>query len=112
MDQETKEWHKKFAVETFNQTWDLMDKQDKSQAEIDRMIHAAHASRYHWEYVGEAVNLARGEWQISRVYATSDTPCLAGKTIAVLPAGRGSAIMDLCWTLLVSASGRTALGEC
>lgn len=78
MEQEQKEWHKKFAIETFNQTWDLMDKQDKNQAEIDRMIHAAHTSRYHWEYVGEAVNLARGEWQISRVYSTLKRvePCL------------------------------------
>jgi hypothetical protein len=35
------------------------------------MIHAAHASRYHWGLVPEATpaNLARGEWQISRVYA-------------------------------------------
>jgi len=33
------------------------------------MIHAAHASRYHWGVVGQPVNAARGEWQISRVYA-------------------------------------------
>jgi hypothetical protein len=33
------------------------------------MIHAAHASRYHWGEVGERVNLGRGEWQCSRVYA-------------------------------------------
>jgi hypothetical protein len=32
------------------------------------MIHAAHTSRYHWEYAGKAVNLAKGEWLISRVY--------------------------------------------
>ena len=34
------------------------------------MIHAAHASRHHWAAVGTGVNLARGEWQISRVYVT------------------------------------------
>jgi hypothetical protein len=34
------------------------------------MLHAAHASRYHWGQVGEPVNRARGEWQCSRVYAT------------------------------------------
>ena len=34
------------------------------------MIHAAHASRHHWGEVGTAANLGRGEWQISRVYAT------------------------------------------
>ncbi len=42
------------------------------------MIHAAHASRYHWGVVGQPVNLARGEWQISRVYAIlhRSEPCL------------------------------------
>jgi hypothetical protein len=33
------------------------------------MIHSGHASRYHWGEIGEPVNLARGEWQCSRVYA-------------------------------------------
>jgi hypothetical protein len=63
------EIHKIFAIQTFNQTWDLIDKPERSQAEIDRMINTAHASRYHWEIAGEPVNIARGEWQISRVYA-------------------------------------------
>ena len=70
--------HKHFAVNCFNQTWDLIEKQDRSQEETDQMIHAAHTSRYHWEFVGEAVNLARGEWLISRVYAILNRvePCL------------------------------------
>jgi len=35
------------------------------------MTHAAHASRYHWGQVPSVTpaHLARGEWQISRVYA-------------------------------------------
>jgi len=33
------------------------------------MLHAAHASRYHWGEVGTVVNRARGEWQCSRVYS-------------------------------------------
>lgn len=33
------------------------------------MLHAAHASRYHWGLVGGPLNLSIGEWQISRVYA-------------------------------------------
>ena len=41
--------HKQFADDLFNQTWNLIDKQDRSPAETDRMINAAHASRYHWE---------------------------------------------------------------
>jgi hypothetical protein len=70
--------HKQLAIELFNLTWDLMDKKDRTQEEIDRMINAAHASRYHWGIVGEPVNFARGDWQISRVYSLVGRaePCL------------------------------------
>jgi len=70
--------HKKYAIDLFNQTWDLIDKEERSQEEIDRMIHAAHASRYHWEIAGTELNIARGEWQVSHVYAISNRvePCL------------------------------------
>jgi len=62
--------HRHFAAATFNETWDLLDKADRTPAEAERMVHAAHASRYHWEQVGDAGNLAVGEWQLARVYAT------------------------------------------
>jgi DNA-binding transcriptional MerR regulator len=58
------------AVGLFNYTWTLLETSNRSREQDDEMIHAAHASRYHWGEVGEAVNLARGEWQVSRVYAT------------------------------------------
>jgi hypothetical protein len=61
--------HRQLAVDLFNHTWELLDKSERTQAEADEMIHAAHASRYHWGLAGTAVNLARGEWQISRVYS-------------------------------------------
>ena len=61
--------HRKFAVDLFNLTWDFLDKKERSKEEIDQMIHAAHASRYHWGRVGTPVHFERGEWQISRVYA-------------------------------------------
>ena len=38
------------------------------------MLHAAHASRYHWIRAGTRVNAARGEWQCSRVYAVLGRP--------------------------------------
>ena len=38
------------------------------------MIHAAHASCYHWMTIGEPVNRGRGEWQCSRVYAVLGRP--------------------------------------
>jgi len=57
------------AVALFNRVWALLETADRSPAQTDEMIHAAHASRYHWGVVGEPANLARGEWQCSRVYA-------------------------------------------
>lgn len=70
--------HKQFAVKLFNQTWDLIEQDERDQADDDRMINAAHASRYHWEIAGTGENIARGEWLISRVYALlhRTEPCL------------------------------------
>jgi hypothetical protein len=68
------ETHKKFAVDLFNLTWDLLDKPERSADEDDKMIHAAHASRFHWGEVGTPLEFERGEWQISRVYAVLNRP--------------------------------------
>jgi hypothetical protein len=57
------------AVGLFNYTWTLLENPNRSREQDDEMLHAAHASRYHWGEVGEQVNLARGEWQVSRVYS-------------------------------------------
>jgi hypothetical protein len=58
----------KLAISLFNRVWELMEKPDRTHDEDDEMVHAAHASRYHWGIVGQPVHRARGEWQISRVY--------------------------------------------
>lgn len=69
MEMTIEQWHKKQAVDNFNATWDLIDKADRSPEDNLQMIHTAHASRYHWGQIGGPVEFARGEWQISRVYA-------------------------------------------
>ena len=65
---------RKAAVDLFNHTWTLLEKPDRTERETDLMVHAAHASRFMWEDIGEPVNHARGEWQIARVYAVVDRP--------------------------------------
>jgi DNA-binding transcriptional MerR regulator len=62
---------RKLAADLFNHTWTLLERTDRTPEQVDEMIHSAHASRYHWGEVPdrEAVHLARGEWQCSRVYA-------------------------------------------
>jgi DNA-binding transcriptional MerR regulator len=64
--------HRQLGVDLYNSTWTLLEKADRSAAEADEMIHRAHASRWHWARAAgsKTVNLARGEWLCSRVYAT------------------------------------------
>jgi hypothetical protein len=38
------------------------------------MIHAAHVSCHVWSKIGSPANVARGEWQCARVYATLGLP--------------------------------------
>jgi hypothetical protein len=61
--------HRRLAVGLYNFTWTLMEKPDRTVEETDLMIHAAHGSRLHWEYIAVAANRSRGEWLCSRVYA-------------------------------------------
>ena len=59
--------HRQLGVDLFNEVWRLME----SREDDDRMLHAAHASRYHWGEAPECEprNLARGEWLCSKVYS-------------------------------------------
>jgi DNA-binding transcriptional MerR regulator len=57
------------AAGLFNHTWTLLETHPRTPAQDDEMIHAAHASRYHWGEVSDDVHLARGEWQCARVYS-------------------------------------------
>ena len=66
----TEEEHKKLGIDLFNLTWSLLDKKDRTREEDDKMVHAAHASRFHWGETGTPLEFERGEWQISRVYST------------------------------------------
>jgi hypothetical protein len=61
--------HRKLGISLFNRVWELLEQADRTPAEVDEMIGAAHASRYHWSRAARGVNLARGDWQCSRVYA-------------------------------------------
>ena len=61
--------HRKIAADLFNYTWSLLDRKDRTVEDDEEMLHAAHASRYHWGRAGTPLNTSVGDWQISRVYA-------------------------------------------
>ena len=103
---------RQLAAGLFNDTWRLLALPDRTVEQTDEMIHCAHASRYHWGRVGEAANVARGEWLCARVYAVlgRGEPALwhARRCLAIVestPTGQGE-IED--WDL---ANAYEALGR-
>ena len=65
---------RRLAAGLFNRVWTLLDTPDRTPEQDDEMLHAAHASRYHWGELETGARLARGEWQCSRVYAVLGRP--------------------------------------
>ena len=62
--------HRQLGVDLFNHVWPLLELPERTREQDDELVHAAHASRHHWAHAGAGPeHLARGEWQISRVYA-------------------------------------------
>jgi DNA-binding transcriptional MerR regulator len=56
----------------FNRVWELLEKGDRTHADDEEMVNAAHASRFIWTSIGTAKEWAIGDWQLSRVYAVLD----------------------------------------
>lgn len=65
---------RRLGASLFNETWTLLEKEDRTADEDDALVHMAHASAHHWRQVGKPQHFARSEWQISRVYATLRRP--------------------------------------
>jgi hypothetical protein len=80
--------HRTLAITLFNETWRLIEKDDRGPDEDALMVHQAHASLYHWLMVGTPANAARGEWQVSRVY------CVLGRPEPALYHARR--VLDIC----------------
>lgn len=64
--------HRAEGVALFNLVWEMLDAPVRTPAQDDQMVHAAHASRWHWSQAGDLggdQQRAVGEWQCSRVYS-------------------------------------------
>jgi hypothetical protein len=66
--------HRQLAVDLFNRVWALLQSDERTPEQADELVHAAHASAYHWRQIGAPENFARSEWQCSRVYAVLGRP--------------------------------------
>jgi hypothetical protein len=64
------ETHRALGAGLFNRTWELLETEGRTPAQDDELVHAAHASAWHWLQVGLPAHRARSEWLCSRVYST------------------------------------------
>ena len=108
--------HRALGVALYNHVWTLLETADRTPAQVDEMIHSAHASRFHWRRAegSEPVNLARGEWQCSRVYAVlgRGEPALwhARRCLAINEAN-GSADWDIASAYEAMARASAVAGD-
>lgn len=82
------ETHRHWGRTLFNDVWRLLEQDHRTPEEDALMLHQAHASLYHWLRGGTAQNVARGEWQCSRVY------CVLGRPEPALYHARR--VLDIC----------------
>ncbi len=58
-----------FAVQYYNQTWDLIDQAGRTPGDDRRMLTLAMASRALWDDIGGDEQLITGNWQVAHVAA-------------------------------------------
>jgi hypothetical protein len=113
-------WHRKMAVDLFNNTWNYLDKEKLTDEEKDAMVNSSHASRYHWgvrvenDWDATPINLGRGDWQLSRVYAVigdGDRAIHYGKTYLDICKKEGIKDWDLAYAHEALARGYAIKGD-
>jgi len=67
---ETVKDHLAFAKATYNQCWDLLDKDSLTGTDEIELLTAAFTSRYHWYAVGDERQRIISDWMVSRAAAT------------------------------------------
>ncbi len=66
--------HGYFAKQLNAKVWELLQKANRSKSEDELMVHAAHASCYHWLSAGDGLNQQRSEWLVAHVYTVLGMP--------------------------------------
>ena len=75
--EEVSKWQKWFAVACNNRAWALVEQAPRTPSESHEMLHAAHASAWHWARVGTHVNDARANMLLGIAHALAGDGPLA-----------------------------------
>lgn len=63
---------KSLAQKAFNETWDYIEKDNRTVEETLKMIDLTFKSKYYWSLIGNQVNFIRSNWQVSRAFAEAN----------------------------------------
>ncbi len=61
--------HREWGRRSNQRVWELLGDGKPAADTIDELIHAVHASQWHWSHGGGSLEAQRGEWMLSHVYA-------------------------------------------
>jgi uncharacterized protein YndB with AHSA1/START domain len=70
------DWHRAQGIEANNSLWELFDKADRTDANVEEMLRRAYAAAYHWQRAGGAgpQNEARADYMIAKALLFSGQP--------------------------------------
>lgn len=69
--------HRDIAVSTYNQCWEHLEREDRTDDEDRELLTLAFTSRYHWTHAGGEEQAIVGDWMISRAAAATGDGALA-----------------------------------
>ena len=70
------DWHRAQGVEANNSLWELFDKADRSDDDVEEMLRRAYAAAYHWQRASGAgpENEARADYMIAKALLFAGQP--------------------------------------
>ncbi|MFC4949835.1 hypothetical protein [Pseudonocardia sp. GCM10023141] len=70
-------WHRRFAVELFTASWELLGRPDRGPDGDAALMAAVFGSAWHWDQVGTDENRALGDHQIAKAASAVGLPDVA-----------------------------------
>jgi hypothetical protein len=74
---EALKWQRRFAAEANNSAWSLVELVDRTPAQTDEMLDAAHASAHLWRPIGTDLNQARSQLLLGLAHGLAGNGALA-----------------------------------
>jgi uncharacterized protein YndB with AHSA1/START domain len=110
------EWHRAQGVEANNSLWELFDKGDRTEEDVEEMLRRAYAAAYHWQRARGAgpENEARADYMIAKALLFAGRPEAALRSAdrcLAICRDHGLTDFDLAYAYEARARALRALGR-